>query len=51
MGELERLFSILEELRKEKEKFKKNILEEGPSFQYTFGFLLGEYNLKKQIYS
>lgn len=48
MGELERLFSILEELRKEKEKFKKNILEEGPSFQYTFGFLLGEYNLKNK---
>lgn len=44
MDELEKLFSMLEVLRKEEETYNKKVLEEGPSFQYTFGFLLGEYN-------
>ena len=48
MDELKKLFAILDELRKEEEFFDKNILEEGPSFQYNFGFLLGEYNLKNK---
>lgn len=51
MGELERLFSILEELRKEKENFKKNILEEGPSLSIYFWFPFRGIQFKKQIYS
>ncbi|MCI6891312.1 MAG: hypothetical protein MR852_04715 [Treponema sp.] len=48
MDELNNLFSILEDLRKKEEYFNKEILEEGATFQYTFGFLLGEYNLKNE---
>lgn len=44
MDELEKLFSMLEVLRNKEETYNKKVLEEGPSFQYTFGFLLGEYN-------
>ena len=48
MDELEKLFSLLEVLRNKEETYNKKVLEEGPSFQYTFGFLLGEYNLKNK---
>lgn len=48
MDELEKLFSMLEVLRNKEETYNKKVLEEGPSFQYTFGFLLGEYNLKNK---
>ena len=48
MDELEKLFSMLEVLRNKEETCNKKVLEEGPSFQYTFGFLLGEYNLKNK---
>lgn len=44
MNELKTMFSMLDVLRKEEENYNGKVLEEGPSFQYSFGFLLGEYN-------
>lgn len=44
MNELKTMFSMLDVLRKEEENYNDKVLEEGPSFQYSFGFLLGEYN-------
>ena len=44
MNELKTMFSMLDVLRKEEENYNDIVLEEGQSFQYSFGVLLGEYN-------
>lgn len=40
--------SLLDEIDEQKIKYIAELLKSGPSLDYQFGFLEGEYNLKKQ---
>lgn len=48
MNDLIMVKSLLDEIDEQKIKYIAELLKSGPSLDYQFGFLEGEYNLKKQ---
>ena len=50
MNDLIMVKSLLDEIDEQKIKYIAELLKSGPSLDYQFGFLEGEYNLKKTAF-